>query len=93
MVFCFPVKKDKRRELAAIVHKDNTCRIQTVNRENGMYFKLITQFFRITGTACLLNSSFNVMGEPIVETPSQAVHDFITNRIDHLAIGRFLVAK
>lgn len=93
MVFCFPVRKEKRGELAAIVHKDKTCRIQTVNRENGRYYDLIREFYRLTGTASILNTSFNVMGEPIVETPEQAVEDFLKNRIDHLAIGSFLVSK
>lgn len=93
MVFCFHVKKDKRKDLAAIVHKDNTCRIQTVNEENGSYHLLIREFYRQTGVACILNTSFNVMGEPIVETPEQAILDFLQNKMDCLAIGSYFVTK
>jgi len=49
MTFCFPVKPEKEKELAAIVHYDGTCRIQTVSKENGRYYKLIKEFYKITG--------------------------------------------
>jgi len=93
MVFCFPVKKDKRQELAAIVHKDNTCRIQTVSSVNGRYYRLIKKFYELTNVPCVLNTSFNLKGEPIVETPEQAIKDFLKTKMDYLAIGDFLVKK
>jgi len=93
MVFCFPVKKAKRMDLAAIVHADNTCRIQTVSKENGLYWSLISSFYRKTGIPCIMNTSFNVMGEPIVESPQQAVDDFLGTNMDALAIGNFLALK
>ncbi len=91
MVFCFEVKKNKKNELAAIVHPDNTCRIQTVSKENGRYYKLIKKFSEITGTPCILNTSFNLKGEPIVENPRQAIEDYIKTKLDHLIIEDFLV--
>ncbi|MBI4974120.1 hypothetical protein HZC27_05940 [Candidatus Roizmanbacteria bacterium] len=93
MVFCFPVRKEKRKELAAIVHADGTCRIQTVSKENDRYYQLIKNFYKLTGIPCILNTSFNLMGEPIVETPKQAIEDFLKTRIDCLIIGDFLVKK
>ncbi|MFA5136787.1 MAG: carbamoyltransferase N-terminal domain-containing protein [Patescibacteria group bacterium] len=93
MVFCFPVKKNKRKELAAIVHKDRTCRIQTVSKENGRYYKLIKEFDKQTGTACILNTSFNLQGEPIVQTPQEALQDFLKTKIDYLVIEDFLIVK
>jgi carbamoyltransferase len=94
MIFCFKVKKEKRKDLAAIVHKDNTCRIQTVNKEdNGRYYKLIKEFYRLTDIPCVLNTSFNLKGEPIVENPKQAIEDFLKTRMDYLIIGDYLVSK
>jgi len=88
MTFCFLVKNDKRKELAAIVHADGTCRIQTVNKENGLYYKLIKRFYEITGIPCLLNTSFNLKGEPIVENPKQAIEDFLKTKMDYLVLVR-----
>jgi carbamoyltransferase len=93
MNFCFPVRADKRKALAAIVHKDNTCRIQTVSRENGRYYMLIAEVHRQTGLACILNTSFNLQGEPIVEHPRQAIEDFLKTNMDDLVIGDFIVSK
>lgn len=93
MNFCFTVKENKRKELAAIVHADNSCRIQTVSGDNELYFKLIKEFHRISGCACILNTSFNLKGEPIVETPQQALADFSRTKIDELYIGSFRVSR
>ena len=93
MTSCFTVKEEKRSVLAAIVHKDNTCRIQTVNEENGLYYQLIKKFYGITGLPCILNTSFNLKDEPIVENPDQAVGDFLKTEMDYLIIGNFLVSK
>ena len=93
MNFCFRVKKERRQEIAAIVHKDNTCRIQTVSPVNGRYYKLIKKFYELTGTPCILNTSYNLKGEPIVETPAQAIDDFQKTKMDYLIIGDYLVSK
>lgn len=93
MNFCFRVHPEKRKKLSAIVHKDNTCRIQTVNEENGRFYKLIKKFYEITGIPCILNTSFNIKGEPIVENPQQAVGDFLRTRMDYLVIGDYIISK
>ena len=93
MVFCFKVKKEKRHELSAIVHRDGTCRIQTVDKTNGRYFNLIKRFYHLTRIPCILNTSFNLKGEPIVEIPQQAVEDFLKTKMDYLVIGDFLVLR
>lgn len=93
MTFCFQVKKNKKDDLAAIVHTDGTCRVQTVNKTNERYFRLIKRFYNLTGISCILNTSFNLKGEPIVEIPSQAIEDFLKTKMDYLVIGDFLVFK
>lgn len=93
MTFCFPVKEKKKKEIAAVVHHDKTCRIQTVNAEYGEYYHLIQHFFRLTGVPCLLNTSFNLSGEPIVEHPRQAIEDFLQTPMDLLVMEDYVVEK
>jgi len=93
MTFVFKVKKRKKKEVSAIVHQDNTCRVQTVSKQNNRYYRLIKNFYKITGTPCLLNTSFNLRDEPIVENPNQAIEDFLKTSMDCLVIGDFLVSK
>ena len=83
MNFCFRVRPERREELAAIVHKDGTCRAQTVSPEQGRYYRLLSAFAEKTKTPCLLNTSFNTQGEPIVESPAQAIDDFLATPIDY----------
>lgn len=94
MNFCFIVKKGERNSLQAVVHKDNTCRIQTVtNSTNSRYYKLITAFEKLTGIPALMNTSFNLNHEPIVETPLQALEDFKKTTMDYLVLGNFVIKK
>jgi carbamoyltransferase len=93
MNFCFMVKDKSKDKIAAIVHNDGTCRIQTVNKENGIYYRLIKKFYALTGIPCLLNTSFNLSFEPIVETPTQAIYDFKNSSMDVLVIGKFIIKK
>lgn len=94
MNFCFTVKPESRDKIASIVHKDRTCRIQTVNKqENGLYYDLIELFYKKTGIPCLLNTSFNLKDEPLVEKIEQAVDDFIKTEMDYLAIGNYFCSK
>lgn len=93
MTFCFPVKEGEKDKLSAIVHRDGTCRIQTVDRRSGRYYKLISEFYKLSGIPCVLNTSFNLKGEPIVENPDQAINDFLKTKMDYLVIGNFLVSK
>lgn len=94
MIFAFKVKKKKGRDISAIVHVNNTCRIQTVNKkDNGIYYELIKEFYRITGIPVLLNTSFNLRGEPIVCKPEEAYNNFIKTKMDYLVLENFLVKK
>jgi carbamoyltransferase len=94
MILLDEVKDEKKEEVPSIVHVDGTTRPQTVRREtNKKYYNLITEFEEITGTPVVLNTSFNVSGEPIVESPQQAIQDFYSTGLDVLALGDYLLTK
>jgi len=83
-----------RSDIPAITHIDYSARVQTVCREtNPDYYDLIKEFERITGCGLLVNTSFNVRGEPIVCTPADAYRCFMRTHIDHLVLGPFLLDK
>jgi len=93
MLHVYKIRPEKRAELCAVNHVDDTGRLQTVSRvENPLYYDLIRTFARMTGTPVLLNTSFNE-NEPIVCKPEEAVDCFKRTRMDVLAIGPYLVAK
>jgi carbamoyltransferase len=76
-------KADKAARVPAVVHVDNTGRLQTVTPEaNGRFYELVKKFYEETGVPVLLNTSFNVMGEPIVETPADAVACLLNSGLD-----------
>jgi carbamoyltransferase len=76
-------KPDKRALVPAVVHVDGTGRVQTVTRHaNGRFYELIRKFYERTGIPLLLNTSFNVMGEPIVETPADAISCLLRSGLD-----------
>jgi carbamoyltransferase len=84
MSFAVPVREDKLHLVPAILHRDNTARLQTVTqKDNGYYYDLISLFYEKTGVPMLLNTSFNNQ-EPIVETPKNALACFSNTRIDYL---------
>lgn len=78
----------------AVVHEDGTGRLQTVKREwNERYYLLIQEFYRLTGVPLLLNTSFNVMGKPIIHTVEDALSVFYTSGLDVLVIGNTMIEK
>ncbi len=80
--------------LPAITHVDGSARIQTVSNEiNENYYNLINEFYNQTNCPVVVNTSFNVRGEPIVESPKDAIRCFLNTNIDILAIGNFIVDK
>ncbi|MCZ7556180.1 MAG: hypothetical protein M5R41_07255 [Bacteroidia bacterium] len=94
MLFVVPVLPDKRSEIPAVTHVDGTARVQTVSRDsNPRFHELIRAFGRRTGLPVLLNTSFNVMHEPIVCTPDDAIRCFLNTDIDLLALGDFIVTR
>jgi carbamoyltransferase len=83
-----------RSDIPAVTHIDYTARVQTVDREtNPNYYDLIAEFEQLTGCAVLVNTSFNVRGEPIVCTPEDAYRCFMRTHIDALVLGPFLLSK
>jgi carbamoyltransferase len=92
MLLVAPVKPG--RELPAVTHVDRTARIQTVSEEtNPEYYALVRAFETLTGCPVLVNTSFNVRGEPIVCTPEDAYRCFIRTNMDYLVLGSFLLSK
>tara|TARA_B100000989_G_scaffold298278_1_gene286868 strand:- start:510 stop:2348 length:1839 start_codon:yes stop_codon:yes gene_type:complete len=83
-----------RSEIPAVTHVDNSARVQTVNEHtNPKYYRLIKKFYEITGCPILINTSFNVRGEPIVCDPRDAYRCFMGTELDLLVIGNFLLYK
>jgi carbamoyltransferase len=83
-----------RSEIPAVTHVDFSARIQTVHLEtNPRYYKLITRFKELTGCPVLVNTSFNVRGEPIVSTPEDAFRCFMGTDIDTLVVGNYFLTK
>ena len=94
MLMACKIKKDKMNIIPAIVHVDGTCRVQTVKKEvNEKFYNLINEFYKITNIPVLLNTSFNVKGQPIVNTPLEAIQTFKSTNIDVLAVGDFILRK
>ena len=88
------VKPEKQEVLPAITHVDGTARLQTVREEtNPRYHRLIAEFGKLSGVPVVLNTSFNIMGEPIVESPTQAIRCFYSTGLDVLVLGDFIVRK
>ncbi|MFP6767707.1 MAG: carbamoyltransferase C-terminal domain-containing protein, partial [Planctomycetaceae bacterium] len=86
--------KIQRSCVPAITHVDNSARVQTVDaRRHGRYYKLLKAFEAQTGSPVLINTSFNVRGEPIVCTPEQAWRCFMATNMDVLVIERFVLLK
>jgi carbamoyltransferase len=94
MTFTVKVKEHKRDDIPAVVHHDGTSRVQTVDKNvNPLLHSLLDEFENITGVPVLLNTSFNVAGEPIVCTPDDAIRTFFTSGLDALFMENFLLSK
>jgi carbamoyltransferase len=84
----------KRSDLPSITHIDFSARIQTVHKEtNPRYHELISEFKKLTGYGVIVNTSFNVRGEPIVNTPEDAYRCFMRTEMDYLIVGNYLFKK
>ena len=83
-----------RSDVPAVTHIDYSARIQTVTRDtNANYYDIIAEFERLTGCAVIVNTSFNVRGEPIVCTPEDAYRCFMRTNIDYLVLWPFILDK
>jgi carbamoyltransferase len=94
MLIAKRVRPQWKDRIPAIVHVDGTARVQTVREAtNARLYRLLKEFEALTGVPVLINTSFNVKGEPIVETPRDAVECFLSTGIDHLVLHDTLVGK
>jgi carbamoyltransferase len=94
MLYVVPVRPSKHSVLPAITHVDGTGRLQTVFEDvNPRYHRLIDRFAQATGIPAVLNTSFNLKGEPIVTTPANAFNTFSKSEMDMLFLGNFVVEK
>ena len=88
------VREKKRKEIPAVVHEDQTGRLQTIiKKENPCYWKLVDEFRKITNTPVVLNTSFNDNDEPIVCTPKDAIRSFFGLGLHELYIGNYRICK
>ncbi len=89
-----PVRKEQRNDLLAITHVDGSGRLQTVQRDhNPCFYEVIEEFSKITGIPILLNTSFNINGEPIVHSPDDAFNTFFNSGLRYLAIEDYMIEK
>lgn len=94
MLLVMDIKKGRRGAVPSITHVDGTARLQTVTKSsNPRYWTLIEEFRRLSGVPVVLNTSFNVMGEPIVSTPADAIRTFRASGMDCLALGDYIIEK
>ncbi len=90
----FQIRKDKQKIIPAVVHVDGSGRLQTVGKKhNPRYYKLIAEFKKLTGVPVLLNTSFNLKGEPVVMTPTDAIRTFVSSGLDALVLGHWVLTK
>jgi carbamoyltransferase len=88
------IKKNFKKKIPSCVHIDDTVRVQVVNKKsNFKFWKLLKEFKKITGYGILINTSFNVQGEPIVCSPSDALRTFYSSGLDYLVLENFLIKK
>ncbi|MCB9362528.1 carbamoyl transferase [Candidatus Woesearchaeota archaeon] len=94
MLIACQVKKSMEDKVGAIVHVDGSCRLQTVTpQDNERYYKLINTFYKMTDCPVVLNTSFNIKGQPIVNTPAQALKNYLTTKLDFVALGDYYFEK
>ncbi|MBT4652560.1 MAG: hypothetical protein HN981_02910 [Candidatus Pacebacteria bacterium] len=94
MLMVYPFKEIGKKQVPAVTHVDGSGRLQTLARkDNKLYYELIEEYEKITGVPIIINTSFNVRGEPIVCSPEDAVNCFLHTDIDYLVIDQFICKK
>jgi carbamoyltransferase len=92
MLLVAKIKQPKK--IPAVTHVDGTGRLQSVSKNsNPLYYDLINEFYKITGVPVIINTSMNVMGEPIVNTPEQSYNMLIKTDMDYLIMGNYIISK
>lgn len=86
------ILKEKQKYLEAVTHVDGTARVQSVTLEyNPRFYSIIKEFYNLTGIPVVINTSFNIKGEPIVATPENALKSAVAMKLDYLAIGNYII--
>jgi carbamoyltransferase len=94
MLNVFPAKQKAKERMPAIVHIDGTARLQTVSKEeNPLFHSLLREVEKLKGVPCVLNTSFNIKGEPVVCSPMDAIKCWSSTGIDVLVMGAFILEK
>lgn len=94
MLMVYPIRKESREIIPAVTHVDGSGRLQTVRRDqNPLYYDLIKEFGKLSGTPIIVNTSFNIRGEPIVCSPEDAYRCMMGTGIDYLIMGHYLVRR
>ncbi len=94
MLMVYPIKKQWHEKIPAVTHIDGSGRLQTIRRnQNPLYYDLIKEFGKLSGIPILINTSFNIRGEPIVCTPYDAYKCMMGTEIDYLVMGNFLIKR
>lgn len=94
MLSVYPFKEEKRKLVPSVVHVDGSGRLQTINKQqNWQYYSVIKEYEKLTGVPILINTSFNIRGEPIVCTPQQAYRCMMGTGIDYLIMDTFIIAR
>ena len=94
MLMVYPIKKEYRKMIPAVTHVDGTGRLQTIRKkQNPVYYKLIKEFGKLSGIPIMINTSFNIRGEPIVCTPEDAYKCMMGTGIDYLVLENFLIRR
>lgn len=89
-----PLNEETARKIPAVIHIDNTARLQVVSKnQNPQLFALLKEFAKISDVPVLINTSFNIAGEPIVETPADAIKTFIKSTIDYFVLYNYLIKR
>lgn len=94
MLMVYPIREEWRKKIPSVVHVDGSGRLQTIERnQNPLYYDLIKEFGRLSGIPILINTSFNIRGEPIVCAPHNAYRCMMGTGIDYLVVDRFLIRR
>jgi carbamoyltransferase len=96
MTYSFDVKPEKKHLIPSVIHVDGTCRLQTVSKQNNfIYYSIIENFFNLTNVPIIGNTSFNLAGDPIVETIEDAIKTIHCSKLDYLYFPecKFLIKK
>lgn len=94
MLMVADVREDIRTSIPAVVHIDNTARVQSIGKDlMPKFYEIVLEFYKITNIPMLINTSFNVKGEPIVETPNDAIECLKKTELDFLYLGDYKIKK